>query len=185
MAKSKLHTVPHRRKDQGKTDYRTRLDLLKSRKKRLIVRVSLKSMVAQIADYDAKGDKIVLTVHSRQLKKLGWDFACNNTPGAYLTGYLLGRKALDKGVKEAVLDIGLQQSVKGSRIYAVLKGALDAGVKIPHSEEVLPTEDRIRGKHIVDYEKSLEDKAEKQFSKPVSAISDRFDEIKKKIDGQK
>ena len=36
----------------------------------------------------------------------------------------------------------------GNRAYAALKGMVDAGMEIPHSEEVLPSEERINGEHI-------------------------------------
>jgi large subunit ribosomal protein L18 len=38
--------------------------------------------------------------------------------------------------------------VKGSKIFAVLKGVLDAGIKCPHGEGMFPDEKRIHGKHI-------------------------------------
>jgi len=55
------------------------------------------------------------------------------------------------------LDLGLQKSVKGSSIYAVVKGVIDAGMKINVSKEVLPSEERISGKHIMDYSKKLKE----------------------------
>ncbi|EDY35873.1 hypothetical protein ABOONEI_1072, partial [Aciduliprofundum boonei T469] len=82
------------------------------------------------------------------LKKYGWKGSFKNTPAAYLTGYLAGKLALKKGIEEAVLDIGLQSPVKGSRVFAALKGMVDAGLYVPHSEEVYPSEDRIKGEHI-------------------------------------
>jgi large subunit ribosomal protein L18 len=98
------------------------------------------------------------------LKKLGW-VRTGNVPASYLTGLLAGKKAKNKKVEEAILDMGLQISTKGSRIYAALKGVLDSGIKVPCSEEILPSEDRIRGKHI---SKDLEK---------------QFDEVKNKIVG--
>jgi len=71
-----------------------------------------------------------------------------NTSAAYLTGYLAGKLALQKGIKEAILDIGLQRPVKGSRVFAALKGLLDAGLEIPHGEDIFPSEERIKGLHI-------------------------------------
>ena len=71
-------------------------------------------------------------------------------PAAYLTGYLAGLRAVKDGVEEAVLDIGLKTPVKGGNLFAALKGMLDAGVDIPHGEEVIPAEDRLAGKHISD-----------------------------------
>ena len=72
-----------------------------------------------------------------------------NTPSAYLTGYLLGIKASKKGVKNAILDLGLQKP--GQRIYAALKGVVDGGLDVPHSDEILPDEKRIKGDHISKY----------------------------------
>ena len=93
---------------------------------------------------------------------------------------------MEKGVSEAVLDIGLQTSSKGSRIYSVLKGVLDAGISVPHSDSVLPDEERIKGKHIAEYAKSLgSGEGKKQFSTDVTTIDKDFEEVKKRIDGQK
>ena len=65
---------------------------------------------------------------------------------------LIGNKAKKKNIKELVLDIGLQKSVKGSRIYSLLKGCIDAGLNIPHSKEILPTENRVKGEHIKNFD---------------------------------
>ena len=46
------------------------------------------------------------------------------------------------------MDIGLAASSGGSRAYAALKGMIEAGLEIPHSEDVLPSEGRINGEHI-------------------------------------
>ena len=39
---------------------------------------------------------------------------------------------------KALLDIGLARATTGSRIFGVLKGALDGGINIPHSEKRFP-----------------------------------------------
>ena len=51
--------------------------------------------------------------------------ATSNIPAAYLTGYLCGLRARKKGIKKAVLDLGLERVVKGSRIFAALAGGLN------------------------------------------------------------
>ena len=51
---------------------------------------------------------------------------------------------------EAILDIGLAASTPGNRVFAALKGMVEAGLEIPHGEEVLPSDDRINGSHIDD-----------------------------------
>jgi len=75
--------------------------------------------------------------------------------------------------------------MKGSKIYAVLKGASDAGLEIPHSPDILPSEERIKGGHIVGYAQKLKkDKKryKKQFtiSKPEK-LSEMFEKVKSKI----
>lgn len=118
------------------------------KKPRFVVRKSLKNMIVQLVEYDAKGDKVIVSAHTRELKKLDWKFGCGNLPSAYLAGFLLGKKALAKKQKEAIVDFGLQSIVSGSRIYAAVKGAIDAGMQIPHDGAVFPSEDRLKGEHI-------------------------------------
>jgi large subunit ribosomal protein L18 len=143
--------VPHRRRREGKTDYRKRLEILKSGKIRFVIRKSLSHTSVQAVAYEKNGDKILASAHSSELKKFGWTFGCGNTPAAYLTGLLAGKRALAKAIKEGVLDLGLQKSVRGSRLYAALKGVIDAGVSVPHDPEMLPPENRISGEHIQNY----------------------------------
>jgi len=148
MAKGPRYRVPFRRRREGKTDYRKRLKLLLSGKPRVVVRKTLKHTIVQVIDFDIKGDRVLASAHSTELKKYGWQANTGNLPASYLTGLLCGKKALEKGIKEGVLDIGLHSPVKGSRVFATLKGLVDAGMEIPHSEEVFPQEERIRGEHI-------------------------------------
>lgn len=145
--------MPFKRRRLGKTDYDKRLKLLKSKKPRLVVRRSLKYITAQIIEFTPKGDRTVLSSSSQGLKKLGWNFACDNLPAAYLTGLSIGKLALKNKIDEAILDSGLYSSTKGSRVYGLVKGTIDAGLKVPIDNEVLPAEDRISGKHISTQEK--------------------------------
>lgn len=149
MAKVTLrYSVPHRRRREQKTDYRKRLALVKSEKARLVIRKSLSHMRVQFVKYKHDGDETLCSVFSNELKKFGWSAGCGNIPAAYLTGLLAGAKAKKAGVGEAVLDTGLQVSTKGSRIYGALKGVIDSGITVQHSPDVLPSEDRIFGRHI-------------------------------------
>lgn len=163
MKLSPRYKMPFKRRRLGKTDYKKRFRLLLSGKPRLVVRKSLNYIIVQIIEFDKKGDKTLAGITSKQLKKFDWKFACDNLPAAYLTGLLIGKLAQKKKISEAVLDSGLYQSTKGSRIYAVLKGVADAGLKIPVNEEILPGEDRIKGKHISE------------------AVEKEFENIKQKI----
>jgi large subunit ribosomal protein L18 len=153
MKLSPRYKMPFKRRRLGKTNYQKRLKLLLSKKPRLVVRRSLKYITAQIIQFDKKGDKTLVSANSKKLKELGWKFACDNLPAAYLTGLLIGKNALSKKISEVILDSGPYPSTKGSRIYAVVKGTVDAGLKVPVGEEILPTEERIFGKHIAANEK--------------------------------
>lgn len=155
--------VQFKRKSTGKTNYRKRLKLLLSEKPRIVVRKSLKNIIIQMVEYSENGDKVILSAHSSELKKYGYDGGKGNVPAAYLVGLLLGIKAKKKDVKELVLDIGLQNSIKGSRIYSALKGCVDAGLNVPHSKEILPSEDRVNGKHIKDFDGNKFEEAKKKI----------------------
>jgi large subunit ribosomal protein L18 len=148
MARGAKETVKFRRERELKTDYRARLALLKSRTARLVVRISNKNVVCQLIVHEEKGDKVLASGSSKELQKMGWKSARANTPAAYLTGYLCGKKGKKSGVESAILDLGFQTVVKGSKLFAALKGAVDAGVEIPHDAGILPSADRLEGKHI-------------------------------------
>lgn len=192
MNQGKVFTVPFRRKRQGRTYYKKRIKILLSHKFRFVVRKSLKNFQASIIEYNPKGDKVLLTVNSNALSRLGWKGNNGNLPSAYLTGLLAGKKAIEKGIKDAILDMGLNNSVKGSRLYAALAGAIDAGLKIPFNPEVLPRKERIEGEHIAKYAQQLKnDKAKYDFQfsdyikngiNPEDIIK-HFNEIKGKIHG--
>lgn len=167
MKLSPKYRMPFKRRLEGKTDYDKRLELLKSGMPQIVVRKSLKYIKAQVTDFDSKGDKTLSSVNSKELKKLGWNFAYDNIPAAYLTGLLLGKKSLKNNVNEVVLNAGLYPSVKGSRIYATVKGALDAGLKVSVDEEILPSEQRIKGEHITKF-KNLPVEFEKVKQKILS-----------------
>jgi len=192
MNQGKVFTVPFRRKRQGRTYYKKRIKILLSHKFRFVVRKSLKNFHASIIEYNPKGDKVLLTVNSNALSRLGWKGNNGNLPSAYLVGLLAGKRAIEKGVKDAILDLGLNNSVKGSRLYAALAGAIDAGLKIPFNPEVLPRKERIAGEHIAKYAQQLKNDKEKydfQFSDYIKNginpedIIKHFNEIKGKIHG--
>jgi len=169
MKLSPIYRMQFKRRRLGKTDYDKRLSLLISKKPRLVVRKSLNYITVQIVEFGKNGDKTIVSTSSKQLKKLGWNFACDNLPAAYLTGMLVGKLAKEKKIGEVILDSGLYPSTKGSVVYAVAKGAFDAGLKIPIGEEVLPSAERIKGEHIA---KHLE-----KFKK----LPEEFEKIKQRL----
>jgi len=145
------YKVAFRRRREGRTNYHVRYKLILSKKPRVVVRKSNANTMIQLVIAEALGDKTLLTVNSRELKDFGYTFATGNLPAAYLTGLLFGKKMLALGQKEGVADIGLHSSTKGGRIYAAIKGVVDAGVDLPHSPEIFPEDERIRGEHIKEY----------------------------------
>lgn len=83
---------------------------------------------------------------------------------------------------KAILDIGLQRSTVGNRVFGVLKGACDGGLHIPHSIKKYPGYsydkdskkgeynaefhcDRIFGCHIDEYMTHLKEKSEDEYQK--------------------
>ncbi len=165
MSHGPRYRLKPRRRREGLTDYRKRLNLLKSNKARMVVRNTNKQIIVQFVEYDETGDKIIAQALSKELKsKYNWKKSISNTPSAYLTGFLATNRAKDKGVKECVLDIGRQRPVSGSKVFASLKGALDAGIDCPHNSEKLPNDDRINGKHIDDKLASEIDKIKDKIS---------------------
>ena len=151
LATGPRYRVPFRRRREGKTNYHVRYKLILSKKPRVVIRKSNASTTLQLVMAEQTGDKTLLTVNSRQLQDFGYTFSKSNLPAAYLTGLLFGKKMLALGISEGIADIGLHASTKGNRIYAAVKGVVDAGVDVPHSPEIFPAEERISGKHIKEY----------------------------------
>ena len=192
MARGPRYRVPFRRRREGKTNYHKRLKLLKSKKPRLVVRKSLNHHIAQIIVYDPKGDRTVVSAHTRELiRDYGWKGHTGNTPSAYLLGLLIGYKAKQAGIEEAILDIGLHPPTRGSSVFAVLKGAVDAGLNVPHSEEIFPEDYRIRGEHVANYAKALKEEDEALYRRQFGGylarglepekLPEHFEEVKAKI----
>ena len=146
------YKVSFKRRRKNLTNYRKRLALLKSNLPRFVVRKSNKIILTHVVEFNEKFDKTLVMVDSKELKKYNWPSRAN-LPTAYLTGYLCGKRAIKKNIKKMVMDIGLASPTKCSFAFAALKGALDAGANIAHGE-IEFDEERISGKHIVEYAKS-------------------------------
>ena len=191
MASSPNYRVPFRRRREGKTNYKLRRSLVLSKLPRLVVRKTLKHILVQVSEAKIPGDETIVSTHSRELtKNYGWQGNHSNIPAAYLTGLICGYKAKVKGVEKAVIDIGLQLPSRGARVFASLKGVLDAGIIVPHNEKVLPHESRIRGQHIVEYANGLlpnKEAYQQKFSRylsrglPPEKTTEHFSRIKEKI----
>ncbi|MGZ4908105.1 MAG: 50S ribosomal protein L18 [Halobacteriota archaeon] len=151
MATGPRYQVPFRRRREGKTNYHKRLGLLRSERRRMVVRKGGNNIILQLVDHSEAGDVTLVSAHALELKKFGYKGSTGNTPAAYLAGVLFGVRALQNGFDDGVLDLGLNASSKGSRVYAALKGALESGFEIPHDEGPLPSPERVNGEHIVSY----------------------------------
>jgi large subunit ribosomal protein L5e len=211
----KRYQVKFKRRRQGKTDYYARKRLVIQEKNkyntpkyRLIVRVTNKDIVCQIAYAKIGGDIVVTSAYAHELPRYGVKIGLTNYAAAYCTGLLLARRHLKKlkldGVYQGVtevngetynvesqedqpgafrcyLDVGLKRTTTGARIFGAMKGAVDGGLDIPHSETRFPGYDaeakkydpaqhkaRIFGQHVADYMRHLkeddEDVYKRQFS---------------------
>ena len=181
-----VHTLKRIRED--KTNYRKRSAILIGRQLFVTVKISDQNVAAQVLRPTPTGDIVIVSAHSRELAEHGWKGGFNNLPACYLTGMLLGKKALEKEVSSAVLYIGKNHFT--SRVAACMKGIVDSGVRMPFSEESLPDEGRISGHHIADYSNILKEN-EKEYNSRFSAIlknglkpedyPSHFEEIKNRI----
>lgn len=167
-ASGPTYRVPFRRRAEGKTDYRKRLKLLLSRQPRVVVRKSNKYIMMQLISADKFGDKTLVSVTSSELERYNYEGGKCNTPAAYLTGLLFGKCAKEAGFDHAILDIGLHTPVRGSNVYAGLKGAIDSGMTVPHDPVVFPADARIKGEHIAKF-----------LQNP--SVTDNIEAVKKRI----
>jgi len=181
-------------------------------KYRMIVRITNHDILCQIAYARIEGDVVVASAYSHELPRYGVKLGLTNYAAAYCTGLLLARRHLKalkldgtyKGVEKVTgadynvekvdgqpgafrcyLDTGLARTSTGARIFGAMKGAVDGGLDVPHSEKRFPGfnaetkqfdaeahRKRIFGLHVADYMKTLkegdEDAFKRQFSKYLS-----------------
>ncbi|RZC01640.1 60S ribosomal protein L5 [Glycine soja] len=130
-------------------------------KYRFVVRFSNKDIVAQIISASIAGDIVLAAAYAHELPRYGLEVGLTNYAAAYCTGLLLARRVLktlemdeeyegnveatgeDYSVEpaesrrpfRALLDVGLIRTTTGNRVFGALKGALDGGLDIPHSDK--------------------------------------------------
>lgn len=175
--KTKTFSMQYRRKRIHRTDYKKRIKLISGNMPRIVIRKSLRNIILQLASYDNNGDRIIVDARCSELKKYGWELPSGNICSAYLTGILFGAKAkkIEK-FEKFIADFGFFPSVKGSRMYAAIKGIMDSGLNISCDKEILPNEDRVYGKHIVNYAEKLKKESPEKFERQFSLY------LRKKID---
>ena len=154
-----MRTIKKRRK-QNKTDYLGRLKLLKSGKPRVVFRKTNKYIITQYITSKQAQDKIILGVTSKDLMENGWtkeSGSLKSIPASYLTGYLIGKQIIKKGLETPIVDFGIIRVLHKTKTYAFLKGLIDSGVKIK-CEKGFPNEEKIKGKFDIEKIKSNIDK---------------------------
>ena len=129
-----------------KTNYKKRKIMLMSKRDFITINVTNENTQVQILKPEITGDKVIASAHSRFLLKDGWKGSRKNIPAEYLTGYFAGKKALSQGVDNAIVYSGTRKYTQ--RLAAGVKGVIDAGIKVPSSEEAFPSEERINGEHL-------------------------------------
>jgi len=184
-----------------------------SPKYRLVVRFTNKDIICQIAYATIEGDIILASAYSHELPSFGITHGLTNYAAAYATGLLLARRALteigiaDKylGVDEidgqpytveeqddgpapffVLLDVGLNRTTTGARVFAVMKGAIDGGLEIPHNNRRLVgfnsvseefDADVLRkyifGGHVADYMRKLEENDVEKYRRQFSSYIDK------------
>ena len=118
----------------------------------MVARKSNKYIIAQIVESDIAQDKVIVGTDSKVLLAKGWPKALagslKSLPAAYLAGYHLANLAKSKKITEAILDIGMYRAVPRSRLFAAVKGAIDAGLKISCKKEAMPEMEIIKNEKV-------------------------------------
>lgn len=179
MATGPRYKVPMRRRREARTNYHQRLRLLKSGKPRLAARKSNQHIRAQLILAGRQGDETLAAASSEELAAEGWEAPTGNLPAAYLTGLLAGVRALEAGLEEAVLDIGLNAATPGNQVFALQEGAIDAGLEVPHNEAVFADWERTRGEHIAAYADQEDGLYSGEFD--ATRLPEHFDEVREHI----
>ena len=161
-----LRTIRRRRKE-CKTDYKSRMALLKSGMPRIVVRKSNKYIILQAIESHQAQDKVVVTTNSRDLLKQGLDEkysgSLKSIPAAYITGLLMAKKLDSK--KEYIIDWGMAIEKKQGKICAAIKGLIDGGANVRASQEIFPSEERLNGEHLEKQTKEALNKLKEKIRK--------------------
>ncbi|HJJ46790.1 MAG TPA: 50S ribosomal protein L18 [Methanocorpusculum sp.] len=157
MATNGRYFVQFRRRREGKTDFYQRQRLIVSGRNRMVIRKTNRHIIIQLVSAQMEGDYTLVHVNSKELEKYGYKGYLGNTPAAYLAGMLFSVRAQKAGYTDAIADLGLQVASAGSRVFATVKGAVEAGLEIPVGENILPDDDRCNGTVIAKYNEKFSD----------------------------
>lgn len=92
--------------------------------------------------------------------------------------YVAGIDDAEKKPFRAYLDVGIKNTTTGARTFAAMKGAVDGGLDVPHSNKRFPGYTRdtkqydaevlkghIMGEHVADYMREMEEDDEENYAK--------------------
>ncbi len=183
------HIATLKRIRENKTDYKKRKAILVGRHTFASIRLSNENVLVQMIRPEVKGDRVLVSAHSRELLRYGWKGSRKSMPACYLVGLLAGKKALSSGIDSCIVYTGLRGFTP--RVASCTKGLIDAGMDVRVDEDSLPDEDRIEGKHIAEYASVLnsedKDTYKSRFSQLLSNglrpedYVEHFKEVKSKI----
>jgi large subunit ribosomal protein L5e len=166
-----------------------------------------RDIICQIVAAKIVGDEVLTAAYAHELPRYGIKLGLTNYAAAYCVGLLCARRHLakiglaetykgqeevtgemfeieeddDKRPFRAVLDVGLMRCTTGNKVFAVMKGAVDGGINVPHSEKRFPAyskEDgfdpeqlktRILGNHVSEYMEYLMEEDEDRYNKQFAA----------------
>ena len=120
--------------------------MLIGKKDFITIQISNENIQVQIHKPDITGDKVLASAHSRFLLNKNWKGSRKNIPASYLTGYLTGKKAIAKGITNAIVYTGTRKFTQ--RMAAAVKGIIDSGLEVPASSDSFPIDQRINGEHL-------------------------------------
>jgi len=180
-------------------------------KYRFVFRKTHRDLICQIFSSDLTHDVCLAAAYAHELPRYGIKNGLTNYASAYATGLLLARRVnkklrlhyegnseidgtdfnveAEEGARrpfKALLDVGLQRTTTGARIFGALKGAVDGGLNIPHSANRFPGTPKDGGEepdpkihrsyifagHVADYMKKLKKEPaayQRQFSRYIKA----------------
>ena len=137
-----------RRRKENKTDYLKRLKLLKGETPRIVFRKTNRYIISEYVVSKEAQDKIVIGLDSRKLNEYGWpknaQGGLKSTTASYFTGYLTGKTIIKQKLDTPILDAGMNRMIHKNKIYAFLKGMIDAGIKINCEKKCFPQDERIK-----------------------------------------
>ncbi|MEM3828394.1 MAG: hypothetical protein QXP36_04145 [Conexivisphaerales archaeon] len=166
------------------TNYRVRLKLLRSGLPRLVIRKTNSSVITQIiiSEYESNRVKDITMFHAygRELYSFGWPFSYKNVMAAYLTGYLIAKKASNLK-SEIIVDKGLYTLHPNSFVFFVIKGAIDGGLKV-RAGEINISNERLLGLHIKHISELSKGNQFRKVKDKINDISKIFQDVKNRID---